>query len=203
MNGIGWISLHRKLQKHWLWTESRVYSKAEAWIDILLRSNPVEAKMKKKTDVIKIGRGETVTTLGDLAFQWDWNKSKVRRFLKILEDDKMIEVSSDQSNTIISICKYDHYQSQGDAIVDEKKKPIEERKSDFKELLVPFLDKFGKIILNEFYQYWTEHGPKDIKMRWEKEKSFGISRRLATWKKNKTKFKGPEQNNTTDNIRLV
>jgi hypothetical protein len=38
--------------------------------------------------------------------------------------------------------------------------------------------------VENFIGYWTEHGPNDRKMRFEKEKSFGISRRLGTWKKN-------------------
>ena len=42
--------------------------------------------------------------------------------------------------------------------------------------------------LREFFDYWTEHGDNDKKMRFEKEKSFGIKRRLATWKKNSKKW---------------
>ena len=37
---------------------------------------------------------------------------------------------------------------------------------------------------DEFVAYWTEHGENDRKMRFEKEKVFGIGRRLATWSKN-------------------
>jgi hypothetical protein len=46
----------------------------------------------------------------------------------------------------------------------------------------------------EFFEYWTEHGIKDKKMRFEKEKSFGISRRLDTWFKNKEKFNNKKPN---------
>ena len=42
---------------------------------------------------------------------------------------------------------------------------------------------FPKENLGEFISYWTEHGPNDKKMRFEKEKSFDPIRRLATWKK--------------------
>ena len=45
----------------------------------------------------------------------------------------------------------------------------------------------------EFYKYWTEHGEKDKKMRFEKEKSFGIKQRLDRWKSNKSKFSTPTQ----------
>lgn len=68
------------------------------------------------------------------------------------------------------------------------KKNIEERKADFKKSFTPFLEKFNRTDLNDFFKYWTEHGINDKKMRFEKEKSFGIERRLETWIKNKEKF---------------
>jgi hypothetical protein len=36
-------------------------------------------------------------------------------------------------------------------------------------------------MLNDFYFYWTEHGENDKKLRFEKEKTFGIPQRLRTW----------------------
>ncbi len=65
---------------------------------------------------------------------------------------------------------------------------INSRKEEFKNSLHPYLEKYNSEILNEFYSYWTEHGEKDRKMRFEKEKSFGVGRRLSTWKKNENKF---------------
>lgn len=35
-----------------------------------------------------------------------------------------------------------------------------------------------------FVEYWTEHGENDRKMRFEKQASFDIKRRLLTWKNN-------------------
>lgn len=83
--------------------------------------------------------------------------------------------------------------SQGPSVqVKEKEKvkeySIEERKQKFAASLKPYLDTYGKQMLNEFYAYWTEHGPTDRKMRFEKEKAFGIERRLINWDKNKNKF---------------
>jgi hypothetical protein len=60
-------------------------------------------------------------------------------------------------------------------------KNIEERKKDFALALKPFLEEYGKELLNDFYFYWTEHGENDKKLRFEKEKTFGISQRLRTW----------------------
>lgn len=76
-----------------------------------------------------------------------------------------------------------------------KLKDIDSRKADFKKSLHPFLDQYDKDLLNAFYSYWTEHGEKDRKMRFEKQKSFGISRRLATWKKNESNFNNKKNKN--------
>ena len=70
-----------------------------------------------------------------------------------------------------------------------KGKSLEERKADFeKDVIHIGCDDIGITTSREFIDYWTEHGPKDKKMRFEKEKSFGIKRRLATWKANSKKW---------------
>ena len=38
--------------------------------------------------------------------------------------------------------------------------------------------------LDDFIDYWTEHGDNDKKMRFEKQKSFSKTRRVKTWIKN-------------------
>lgn len=78
------------------------------------------------------------------------------------------------------------------------KKNIIERKAEFKNSLHPFLEIYSKDLLNDFYSYWTEHGEKDKKMRFEKQTSFSIERRLATWKKNEAKFGTKESESFTD-----
>lgn len=68
--------------------------------------------------------------------------------------------------------------------VNVKDNDINIRKVNFAESLKPFLDTYGKEMLNDFYLYWTEHGVNDKKLRFEKEKTFGLERRLLTWSKN-------------------
>lgn len=71
-----------------------------------------------------------------------------------------------------------------------KTKDLEFRKNEFKNNLEPFLEIYGKDLLNDFFRYWTEHNPDGKKMRFEMEKVFEVSKRLKTWSKNETKFKG-------------
>lgn len=74
----GWISIHRQLLDHWLWKENREFSKAEAWIDILLSVNHTHQELVIKTTVYKVGRGESLMSLDTWAKRWNWNKSKDR-----------------------------------------------------------------------------------------------------------------------------
>lgn len=63
-------------------------------------------------------------------------------------------------------------------------KDINKRKSEFKNSLLDFLSNYSTDMLNDFYEYWSEHGEKDKKMRFEKQKSFSIKARLTRWEKN-------------------
>jgi hypothetical protein len=60
----------------------------------------------------------------------------------------------------------------------------EERLKRFAESLEPFKGTYGRDLLNEFYKYWTEISPTGRKHRWECEKFFDISKRLAKFHKN-------------------
>ena len=83
-------------------------------------------------------------------------------------------------------------------IEDDKvnnKENIEDRKLKFANSLKPFLDEYGRLLLNDFYGYWTEHGEHDKKLRFEKEKTFGIQQRLKTWLS-----RNPKQYQNTEGI---
>ena len=74
-------------------------------------------------------------------------------------------------------------------IIKLPKKNIEQRKSEFiLKIRTLYQDKGNFNIIDEFCDYWTEHGEKDRKMRFEKERSFDISKRLVRWQRNSKKF---------------
>ena len=115
MSNQGWISIHRKLRDNQLWTEKRVFSKAEAWIDILLMVNHKEAKVIIKNTMITVGRGESILSLGSWSLRWNWNKSATRRFLSLLQDDEMIELKNESITTRLTVCNYESYQDSRNA----------------------------------------------------------------------------------------
>ena len=77
----------------------------------------------------------------------------------------------------------------------ETKVNISDRKLSFYNSLIPYTQTYGKVMLREFYEYWTEHGENDLKFRKEKEKTFGLERRLKTWSTNNFNNKTELQKN--------
>lgn len=62
---------------------------------------------------------------------------------------------------------------------------INKKENKFREQLQPFSKKYSREILDEFFRYWTEPNKSGTKLRWEMEKTWDISRRLARWDSNK------------------
>lgn len=58
----------------------------------------------------------------------------------------------------------------------------EEREQAFREQADQFIPEYGRKMIDAFCDYWTEFGGK--KMRFEKEKTWELKRRLQTWKRN-------------------
>jgi hypothetical protein len=73
-------------------------------------------------------------------------------------------------------------------------KDINKRKQEFASDLTSFVDTYGKAMIREFYDYWTEHGEKDKKMRFEKQTSFNLESRLVRWNKNVQERNKPKFN---------
>lgn len=106
----GWIALHRNIRDHWVYQEKRVFSKYEAWLDLLMDANHQNNKFLFDGQLIEVNRGEFITSVRQLCERWGWSNTKVNRFLKMLEDDQMLIRKSDSKKTVITIVNYDFYQ---------------------------------------------------------------------------------------------
>jgi hypothetical protein len=127
-------------------------------------------------------------------------RSAEARRLKKLEAEKesneiqrtLTNVENRSTKSTVSVNVSDNVNVTDNVI--KKKSNIIERKQDFKKSLLSFYPKYSKDLLNEFYSYWTEHGDKDKKMRFEKQTSFSTSRRLLRWGKNNFNNNSSETN---------
>jgi hypothetical protein len=167
----GWIKLHRSIKDHWLYTENRVFSKFEAWNDILLSVNFADAKQVIKGKIYNIKRGESTMSLDTWAKRWNWDKSKVRRFLTLLQSDGMIVLVSDNITTHLTVCNYASYQDERNASETPMKRkrntdeiqttPIKEEQEQQEQKE----SKFKKPTIEEISLYMEEQGMNNIAER--------------------------------------
>ena len=108
----GWIKLHRKIQDCYLWSD-KPYDKARAWIDLLLCAMHHDKKLLIDGNVVVISRGSFLTTRGKLAEKWGWSLKKVDKYLKLLENEKMVTTKRTPKGTTLTIVNYEEYQIVG------------------------------------------------------------------------------------------
>ena len=187
----GWIKLDREITSHWIFKDEW---KFRNWIDLLTLVNHSEQKVNIKGTVLTCKRGETLCSLDTLARRWNCDKSKVRRFLKLLESDSMIELKSEHITTRLTICKYDTYQGERNADetqVKHKRNASETQmtpnKNDKKENNNTIPE------FSEFLAYALEKKPKinqeDLRLKYEswKESNWSTNRNgklhpITNWK---------------------
>jgi hypothetical protein len=204
----GWIKLHKGIKSHWIFVEKRKFSRFEAWVDILLTVNYSFSKTLIKGKLIEVNRGESVRSLDTWAKNWGWDKSSVRRYFDLLKNDGMIQLENETVTTRLIVCNYDSYQTEENAKETQKKHrrnadetqttPIKEkeenkeekekkridmesRRNEFRDSLAPFVEIYGKKMMNEFYCYWIEPNKSNTKMRFELQQTWSTELRLKKW----------------------
>lgn len=110
MSDKGWIKTYRKLQDCWIWSDKEPFDKRSAWIDLLLTANHADKKLLFNGQLITVKRGQILTSIRKLSERWKWSINKVYRFLKLLENDEMLQRKSDNDRTLITIENYSVYQ---------------------------------------------------------------------------------------------
>ena len=155
------------------WGEERVYSRAEAWI--YLQTNDISIR--------------------DTAKLFGWSTTKLYDFLKLTgikqikntpkkTVKKTLQKPVTNSNTITSI----EVAKNKKTLEKTPKKTLEERKKDFGSKLIPYVEKYGKEMIRDFFNYWSEHNEGGKLMAFEMKKTFSIPHRLATWKRKEEKY---------------
>ena len=107
----GYIKLYRDIRDHWVWSE-KPFSRGQAWIDLLMMVNHEEKTISYDGHPMKVGRGQKVTSLKQLADRWGWSRAKVRRFFDDLESEQMLTTKRNARGTTVTVVNYGFYQGQ-------------------------------------------------------------------------------------------
>ena len=127
--------------------------------------------------------GILIVSIRKISSELDIGLRTVRTILKKLYAANIVTHQVTHKGSSITVNNIDCYKipnTTGDTPSDT----LEVRKHAFGEKLIPYMKQYGKALIREFFDYWTEHNENGKKMRFEKEKTFEISRRLARWSKN-------------------
>lgn len=112
--------------------------------------------------------------------------------LGITEDESSMTITKDMADIIIdnngTLEDFENKVTKLFGVIFPERRSLEERKKIFGDQTSMYVEKYGRELCLTFYHYWTEHSERGFKMRFEKEKTFDMSRRLATFARNEKKF---------------
>ena len=210
----GWVKFHRKAYDNFLYTENRPHTRREAWEDLIALANHEDSECLFGNEKIECKRGQSIRSLETWAKLFNWDKSKVKRFLDLLRKEKMIVTEDLRKTTRITICNYEYYQ--GDRNTDETqmkrkrnadKTPATPNKNDKKEkntIYIPDFDEFKNYALETDplidvfsleikYKAWKENGWKNGKEKEIKNWKSALLNTLPYIKHNTTPLPQPQQ----------
>ena len=106
-----YIPISRKLFEHRFWCEGRVYSRFEAWLDIIQSARFEDTEHFIGNRRIEVKRGQLPVSLRYLAERWQWSTKKVNNYLELLIHAQMItkETPKETGQNLLTICNYDKY----------------------------------------------------------------------------------------------
>ena len=97
----GWIKISRRISDHWLW-----------WLDLLLMASWQDTEAYDDTHHFTLHRGQLIASVSYLSNRWRRSAPTILKFLRLLEDDKMITRETVFRKTaIITIVNYTSYQA--------------------------------------------------------------------------------------------
>lgn len=105
----GYIALHRKIMENEFYLSEK-FTKSQAWIDLLLLATHTDRTIFIRGIEINLKAGELCYSQLSLARRWKWDFKTVCKFLKLLENRKMVETKTNNVTTIISIVNWQEYQ---------------------------------------------------------------------------------------------
>jgi len=103
----GWIKLDRSMLDHWVWQDADAQ---RIWLDMLMRANFEDKTRLFNGQLIHLKRGQLVFGRKVYADRLGINENKIRKVLKLLKSDRMIDQQTTNKYSIITITCYDKYQ---------------------------------------------------------------------------------------------
>jgi hypothetical protein len=196
------ISLANFKDKEWIWKGEKLTLKRG---QIITSLNSLKSKLGKGATIQSIRTGlKNLEKFGFLTKESTKESTLITicNYIKYNPDENKAnkesnkEVTNDQQrgNKEVTTTKNDNKDNKDNkeekkdidkSISKEKKKTLEERKKDFQEKINSFrkenLFQYPAEMYVVFFDYWSEHNENGLKMLFEMNKTWDLSKRLNTW----------------------
>ncbi|EFA25810.1 conserved phage C-terminal domain-containing protein [Pediococcus acidilactici] len=202
MGDQGWISLYRKIQNSFVWTNS---DQLKLWLLILMKANHSENKFLFNGEEISVTSGQMVTGAHILASEFNEGVPRDKavtwrtlwRWIKKFENAEMLTIKSTTKYSVITVNNWSEYQEHDKPVTKQRQatdNPMTTNNNDNNEDKEPHVDYAALIsYLNEksgraFHN--TEANRKLIKARLndgftKKDFKLVIDYKSTEWKDNK------------------
>jgi hypothetical protein len=148
-NMSGWIKLHRSLLD-WEWYKKSEY--LHVFIHLILKANIQD----KKWQNFDIKRGQLITSIDKICIETGVSNKIVRNALdKLISSNEIVKETTNKF-TIITICKYDSYQEEGQT----NGKQTGKQRATTKE----YKNNINKLILEYNFETLEDKCEKNVKM---------------------------------------
>lgn len=135
----GYIKLYRQIQDSWIWDNP---THLKWWLDIIFMANHCKKRKEIAGKIVEFEAGEFHTSQLKLSQKWGVSVKTVRRFLNLLEDEKMVIQTKKNKGTTIKVSNYLAFQSVSEDEVPTRM-PIE----------MPFTVPTNKNVRNIYIKY--------------------------------------------------
>lgn len=107
----GWIKIHRSLVESAVWADPL---RLKAWIDLLLRVNHEDKELFYGGELIKVKKGQCITSGRKLADAWGCSEKTARKIVDQFVDLGMVRRYSRKGRyAVLTVVKYGIYQGSG------------------------------------------------------------------------------------------
>jgi len=97
MSERGVFAVDRGVWEHYLLVTEAPFSRREAWLWLLSEAAWKPHRRRLADRSIELQRGQLTASLRFIAEKWRWREPRVRRFLAMLKNERMIDVGPTQA----------------------------------------------------------------------------------------------------------
>lgn len=110
----GFIPVKRTLFEHFLFKEHRVFSRFEAWLDLIQLASFTDGQTDMiKGKIVTRNRGEVVASIRWISGRWNWSIHKTCDFIEVLRSQEMVVVGKENGITRLSLVNFEKHNSIG------------------------------------------------------------------------------------------